>query len=56
MILDTDAEICMIKTSVAAHIGATIRKGTQKALQGDGVTPLSIAGETHLLISRDNVG
>ncbi|MCG7866391.1 MAG: hypothetical protein JAY74_08440, partial [Candidatus Thiodiazotropha taylori] len=55
LILDTGAEISMIKTSVAQSIGATINKSTQKALQADGVTPLSIAGETRLLVSRDNV-
>ena len=55
LILDTGAEISMIKTSVAQSIGATINKSTQKALQADGVTPLSIAGETRLLVSRDSV-
>ena len=55
LILDTGAEISMIKTSVAQSIGATINKSSQKALQADGVTPLSIAGETRLLVSRDNV-
>ncbi|MCG7875882.1 MAG: RNase H-like domain-containing protein [Candidatus Thiodiazotropha endolucinida] len=55
LILDTGAEISMIKTSVVQSIGATINKTSQKALQADGVTPLSIAGETRLLVSRDNV-
>lgn len=55
LILDTGAEISMIKTSVAQSIGATINKSSQKALQAEGVTPLSIAGETRLLVSRDNV-
>ena len=45
----------MIKTSVANYIGAPIRKTNQKALQADGVTPLSIAGETHLMLSRNSV-
>ena len=55
LILDTGAEISMIKTSVAQSIGATINKSSQKALQADGVTPLFIAGETRLLVSLDNV-
>ena len=45
----------MIKTSIANYIGAPIRKTNQKALQADGVTPLSIAGETHLMLSRNSV-
>ena len=55
IILDSGAEISMIKTSVANYIGAPIQKSDQKALQADGVTPLSIAGETHLLLSRNGV-
>ena len=47
IILDSGAEISMIKTSVANYISAPIPKTNQKALQADGVTPLSIAGETH---------
>ena len=34
LILDTGAEISMIKTSVAAHIGATIRKKYSKSIGG----------------------
>ena len=55
IILDSGAEISMIKTSVANYIGAPIQKSEQKALQADGVTPLSIAGETHLMLSRNGV-
>ena len=55
IILDSGAEISMIKTSVANYIGAPIRKTNQKALQADGVTPLSIAGETHIVLTRNNV-
>ena len=55
IILDSGAEISMIKTSVANYIGAPVQKSDQKALQADGVTPLSIAGETHLLLSRNGV-
>ncbi|MCG8047829.1 MAG: retropepsin-like domain-containing protein, partial [Candidatus Thiodiazotropha endolucinida] len=55
LILDSGAEISMIKTSVANYISAPINKTNQKALQADGVTPLSIAGETHIVLSRNNV-
>ena len=55
IILDSGAEISMIKTSVANYIGAPIRKTNKKALQADGVTPLSIAGETHIVFTRNNV-
>ena len=55
VILDTGAEVSMIKTSVAREIGAVIHKTSQKALQADGMTPLSITGETRLLLSRDNI-
>ena len=55
LILDTGAEISMIKTSVAVGIGATIKENNENALQADGVIPLSIAGETQLLFFRNNV-
>ena len=44
----------MIKHSVAQFIGATIHKSNQSALQADGVTPLMIIGETHIMLSRGN--
>ena len=50
--LDTGAETSMIKSSVARSIGATIVKSSQQALQADGMTPLAVAGETHLILSR----
>ena len=52
--LDSGAEISMIKHSVTSHIGASIKKSNQSALQADGVTPLNILGETHLTVSRDS--
>ena len=55
IILNSGADISIIKTSVANYIGAPIQKFDQKALQADGVKPLSIAGETHLLLSRNGV-
>ena len=42
----------MIKLSVARSIGAPINQSSQQALQVDGVTPLAVAGETHLILSR----
>ena len=50
--LDTGAETSMMKASVARNIGARIEKTTQQALQADGVTPLTVVGETHLILSR----
>ena len=42
----------MIKSSVARSIGAPIKQSSQQALQADGLTPLAVAGETHLILSR----
>ena len=53
--LDSGAEISMIKASVAQHIGTVITKSNQSALQADGITPLAIVGETHIVLSRDNL-
>ena len=52
--LDTGAETSMIKLSTARSIGAPIEKSTQQALQADGVTPLTVIGETYLTLSRSN--
>ena len=52
--LDTGAEISMVKASVAQHIDTVIKKSNQSALQADGITPLAIVGETHIMLSRDN--
>ena len=53
--LDTGAEISMIKASVAQHIGTVIKKSNQSALHADGITPRVIVGETHIMLSRDNI-
>ena len=50
--LDTGAETSMIKSSVAHPIGAPIKQSSQQALQANGVTPLAVAGETCLILSR----
>ena len=52
--LDIGAEISMIKASVAQHIDTVIKKSNQSALHADGITPLVIVGETHIMLSRDN--
>ena len=53
--LDTGAETSMIKASVAQHIGTVIKKSNQSALHADDITPLVIVGESHIMISRDNI-
>ena len=50
--LDTGAETSMIKSSVARSIGAPIKQSSQQALEADGLTPLAVASETHLILSR----
>ena len=50
--LDTGAETSMIKSSITHCIGAPIKQSSQQALQADGMTPLAVAGETHLVLFR----
>ena len=38
--------------SVAQHIGTVIKKSNQNA---DGITLRVIVGETHIMLSRDNI-
>ena len=52
--LDTGAETSMIKATVARSLDITIDKSSQQALQADGVTPLTVVGETHINLSRAN--
>lgn len=52
--LDTGAETSMIKASLAHYIGANINKSTQQARQADGITPLTVIGEIHIVLSRNN--
>ena len=42
----------MIKSLVARSIGAPIKRSSQQPLQAHGVTPLALAGETHLILSH----
>ena len=50
--LDSGAETNMIRETVAKSIGANICKSSQLARQADGLTPLKVIGETHLVLSR----
>ena len=45
----------MIKAYVAQQIGTVIKKSNQSALRADGITSLVIVGETHIMLSRDNI-
>ena len=50
--IDTGAETNMMRASLARHIGAKVTKHSQTALQADGRTPLTVVGETRLLLIR----
>ena len=50
--LDSGAETIMIRETVAKSIGAKICKSSQLSRQADGLTPLKVIGETHLVLSR----
>ena len=50
--LDTGAKTSKIKSSVVRSICAPISQCPQQALQADGMIPLAVAGETHLILSR----
>ena len=44
----------MISASAAKRIGATVKESSQSAHQADGASPLTVTGETHLSLSRDD--
>ena len=50
--LDTGAEINLVRVTVAAHIGASVKRSTQTAHQADGHSQLSVVGETTLCLTR----
>ena len=52
LILDSGAETNMIRETVAKSIGAKICKNSQLYRLADGLTPLKVIGETHLVLSR----
>ena len=45
----------MIRASTAHKMNAPIKRSNQTALQADGVAPLNIVGETHIVLCRDNI-
>ena len=53
--LDSGAETNMIKASTARYLGVPVSANSQSALQADGVTPLTVVGETHVSLVRDGV-
>lgn len=52
--IDSGAETNMIRESVARHIGAKISKSSQLAFQADGHSPLTVIGETRLIMCREH--
>ena len=52
--LDSGAETNMIRETVALAVGAQIKPSSQLAFQADGLSPLTVKGETHLVLERDN--
>ena len=50
--LDTGAEVNLIRAPVAAYVGASVVKSTQTAYQADGLSPLTVVGETTLSLTR----
>ena len=55
VILDTGAETNMIRAHTARYMGINITKTNQSALQADGMTPLTVVGETHITLTRNNI-
>ena len=50
--LDCGATTNMISATTASRLGLPIKPATQAAQQADGITPLSVTGETHIIVSR----
>ena len=50
--MDCGAEADLIRKDTALAIGARIRKSTQETTQADGVSPLKVVGEVHLVFTR----
>jgi hypothetical protein len=51
--LDTGATTNMVKYDFVKRIGLPVTKANQLARQADGVTPLTVRGEIHCTLSRD---
>ena len=50
--LDCGATTNMISATTASRLGLPIKPATQATQQADGITPLSVTGETHIIVSR----
>lgn len=53
--IDSGAETTMMKASLARFLRVTISRSDQRAFQADGVTPLTVIGETRFSVTRDNI-
>ena len=53
--VDTGAETNLLRGSVARDINCPIEPSTQVAFQADGTTPLEVVGETHVVLTRDDL-
>ena len=53
--IDSGAETNLIKSSLVQRIGACLKPSAQKALQADGSTPLTVRGETTIILQQDNL-
>ena len=53
--IDTGAETNLIKSSTAKAIGCPVYPSSQIAFQADGKTPLTVKGETHVILTRNDL-
>jgi len=53
--IDTGAETNLIRSSTATAIKCPIYPSTQVAFQADGKTPLNVQGETHVILTRNDM-
>ena len=53
--IDTGAETNLIRAATASAIGCPVLPSCQVAFQADGKTPLSVKGETHVTLTRDEL-
>ena len=52
--LDTGANTSLVKTSFAKYIGFHISPATQSVYQADGQTTMTVRGEVHCMLTRNN--
>ena len=53
--VDTGAETNLMRESVARSINCPIEPSSQVAFQADGITPLNVIGETHVMLTRNDL-